>query len=53
MDKKLIPLLEDIKKLLILSLITGGVQAKDIAGVLGVGKSTITRIVATRKLKKP
>lgn len=52
MEKKAIELLEDIKKLLILDLITRGVQAKDIAGIFGVNKSTITRLVPTRQIKK-
>jgi len=52
MDKKIIELLEDIKKLLILDLIVRDVQAKDIAKVLNVNKSTITRIVPARRIKK-
>jgi len=52
MDKKIIELLEDIKKLLIL-LIARDVQAKDIAKVLNVNKSTIARIVPARRIKKP
>jgi hypothetical protein len=52
MDKQAIELLEDIKKLLILDLITRGVQAKDIASVFGVNKSTITRMVPARQIKK-
>jgi hypothetical protein len=51
MDKQIIKILEDIKKLLILDLVTRGIQGKDIAQVLGVDKSTITRIVPTRKIK--
>lgn len=51
MDKKALQLLEDIKKLLILDLITRGVQGKDVAQVLGVDKSTITRLVPSRKVK--
>ena len=42
MDKKDSKNIEDMKKLLILGLITRGVQRKDIAQVLGVDKSTIT-----------
>ena len=52
MDKKIIELLEDIKKLLILDLIAGDVQAKDIAKVLNVNKSTIARIVPARRINK-
>lgn len=51
MDDKFIKILEEIKKLLILDLITKGIQGKDIAQVLGVDKSTITRIVPSRKIK--
>jgi len=53
MDKKICKLLEDIKKLIILDLVTRGVQAQDIAKVLKVVKSTITAIVPARKIKKP
>ena len=52
MDKKSTDLLEDIKKLLILDLVTRGVQAKDIAAVLGVSKGTISGIVPARQIKK-
>lgn len=52
MDKKIIELLEDIKKLLILDLIAKDVQAQDVAKVLGVNKSTIARIVPSRRIKK-
>lgn len=51
MDDKFIKILEEIKKLLILDLITKGIQGKDIAQVLGVDKSTIARIVPSRKIK--
>lgn len=51
MDKNVPKILEDIKKLLILDLIVRGVQGKDIAQVLGVDKSTITRLVPSRKIK--
>jgi plasmid maintenance system antidote protein VapI len=52
MDNKVVQLLEDIKKLLILDLISRGVQGKDVAQVLGVNKSTITRIVPAKKINK-
>jgi DNA-binding transcriptional ArsR family regulator len=52
MDEKIIKLLEDIKKLLILDLIVRDIQAKDIAEVLDMNKSTITRMVSTRRIKK-
>lgn len=52
MDKKIVALLEDIKKLMILNLIASGVQSKSIAAVLGVDNATITRVVPARKIKK-
>jgi hypothetical protein len=52
MDKKIVGLLEDIKKLLILDLVAKGVQSKHIAEVLGVDNAVITRIVPARKIKK-
>jgi len=44
--------LNAIKRLLILQLITSGVQAKRIASALGVHESVISRLVPTRKLKR-
>jgi len=44
--------LEEIKRLLILGLIHSGVQANEIANILGVNKSTISRIVPALKVKK-
>ena len=52
MDKKIIQELEAIKRLLILDLITRGVQGKSIAAVLGVDPAVISRIVPARQLKK-
>ena len=52
MDKKTLKLFEDIKKLIVLDLITQGVQSKDIAKVLRVHKSTITRLAPSRKLRE-
>ncbi len=52
MDENILGALEDIRKLLILALIANGVQATDVADVLAVNKSTITRIVRARKVKK-
>ena len=43
--------LEAIKRLLILGLIYNGVQAKDIATILDVSESTISRMVPTLKMK--
>lgn len=45
MDEKVVKLLEDIKKLLILDLIRCNVQSKDIANTLGVDSATISRLV--------
>jgi hypothetical protein len=44
--------LESIKRLMVLQLITSGVQAKDIAAALGVDQSAISRLVPARKVKK-
>jgi predicted transcriptional regulator len=44
--------LEQIKRLLMLGLIAGGVQAKDIARVLGVTKSAVSAIVPARGIGK-
>jgi DNA-binding NarL/FixJ family response regulator len=44
--------LADIKRLLILQLLTSGVQTKEIASSLGVDNSTISRMVPARKVKK-
>ena len=52
MDQKITKLLEDIKKLLMLDLVAKGVQSKDIAHVLGVDNSVVTRVVPARRLKK-
>lgn len=50
-DKNL-KLLEDIKKLLILDLLLKNVQTTEIANVLGVHQSTISRLVPSRKVKR-
>lgn len=44
--------LDQIRKLLILQLVSSGVQANHIALVLGVGKSAISEIVPARLIKK-
>ena len=44
--------LEEIKRLLILQLITGGVSTEDIGKTLSVSPRTIQRLVSTRKTKK-
>jgi DNA-binding transcriptional ArsR family regulator len=44
--------LADIKRLLILQLITSGVEAQHIARALGTSKSTLSRVVSARSLKK-
>ena len=44
--------LDAIKRLLILQLVTSGVQSKDIAKVLGMDKSDLSRLVSSRGIKK-
>jgi len=44
--------LEAIKRLLVLQLITSGVQATDVAKALQVDKSVVSRMVPARKVKK-
>ena|SRR2546422_1241686 len=41
-----------IKKLLILQLVTSGVQAKDVGKALGLNKSEMSKLVSTRGIKK-
>ena len=41
-----------IKRLLVLQLITSGVQATSIASALGVDKSSVSHLVPTRKVKR-
>jgi hypothetical protein len=45
-------LLEDIKKLLIVHLVAKGVQAGDIAGVLGVDRSVVAKIAPAKRIKR-
>jgi hypothetical protein len=53
MDKRIVELLEDLKKLLILDLIAKDIPGKDIAAALGVHAAAVSRIVARRtKTKK-
>ena len=52
MDERVADLLEDVKKLLILDLISKDIQGKDIAAVLGVDPAVISRIVSKRTKKK-
>jgi hypothetical protein len=40
-----------IKRLLVLQLLTSGVQGTQIASALGVDKSVVSRLVPTRKIK--
>lgn len=49
MDDKVIKLLEDIRKLLVLALIKQGVQSKEIAEGLGVDPAIISRMIPRRK----
>ena len=44
--------LGSIKRLLVLQLITSGVQAKAIASALGVDQSVVSRLVPSRKVRK-
>jgi IS30 family transposase len=44
--------LADIKRLLIVQLMTSGVEAQYIARALGTSKSTLSRIVPARLVKK-
>jgi len=44
--------LDSIKRLLVLQLITSGVQAMDIASALRVDRSVVSRLVPSRKVKK-
>jgi predicted transcriptional regulator len=52
MDKKIIDLLDDIKRLLILDLIDRGVKGKRIADVLNVDAAIVSRIISPKKAKK-
>ena len=44
--------LDAIKRLLVLQLITSGVQSSTVATALGVSNSKVTRLVPARKAKK-
>jgi len=50
--RKLEGLLEDLKRLAILQLLTSGVQATQIAKALGVDKSVVSRLVPSRAIRK-
>jgi predicted transcriptional regulator len=52
MEEKIAALLEDIKRLMILSLTERGVQGKRIAGVLNVDAAVVSRILSPKKGKK-
>jgi hypothetical protein len=52
MDKRVVELLEDLKKLLILDLTAKDIPGKDIAAVLGVDPAVVSRIVSRAKGKK-
>ena len=41
-----------IRKLLMMQLIRDGVESKEIASVLGIDASTVTRAVPSRKIRK-
>lgn len=51
-NKKTNQLLEDIKKLILIDLISRGLQGKYIASVLGVDPAIISRMVPSRLIKK-
>ena len=51
-DDPVVDELVAIKRLLVLQLITSGVQATSIASALGVNKSSVSRLVPTRKVKR-
>jgi hypothetical protein len=51
MDAKIASLLEDIKRLMILSLIDRGVKGNRIADVLNVDAAIVSRIVSPKKKK--
>lgn len=44
--------LNAIKRLLVLQLVTSGVQATHIASTLGVDRSVVSRLVPARKVKR-
>ncbi len=51
-NEKIVQLLEDIKKLLVLALIRNSVRGKDIARVLGVDPAIISRLLLSGQKKK-
>jgi predicted transcriptional regulator len=51
-DEKILRVLEDIKKLLILQLISQGKKQREIAEALGVDPAVISRLVTPPKQKK-
>lgn len=52
MDNQIICELVNIKRLLILQLMISGVEAQHIAKALGTSKSTLSRVVPARSVKK-
>ena len=44
--------LDAIKRLLVLQLLTSGVQATAVAQAMGVAKSAVSKLVPARKVKK-
>jgi len=44
--------LDAVKRLLVLQLLTSGVQANIVAAALGVAKSSVSKLVPARKVKK-
>jgi predicted transcriptional regulator len=51
MEERIVSLLEDIKKLMILSLDERGLKGKRMAAVLGVDAAVVSRILSTKKAK--
>ena len=47
-----VEMLDQVRRLIMLQLVVSGVQAKDIATVLGVDKSVISGIVPARAITK-
>lgn len=47
-----VEMLDQVRRLMMLQLVVSGVQAKDIARVLGIDKSDVSRIVPARAIKK-
>jgi predicted transcriptional regulator len=51
-EQQQLELLEQIKRLLMLSLSQQGVEGRRIADVLGIGEATVSRALSPKKAKK-